>query len=96
MDHNTRMLRVIADLQSQQPLKYAATARKWEVNRSTLWRRYKGQTRTVQEANSYVRQKLTNASEEVFIAHANQLTACGLPPHHGCFRILLRRLQKQS
>ena len=46
----------------------------------TLAKRYKGETGTVQEANSYVRQKLTNAQEEVLIAHANRLTDRGLPP----------------
>ena len=46
----------------------------------TLAKRYKGETGTVQEANSYVRQKLTNAQEEVLVRHINDLTDRGLPP----------------
>jgi hypothetical protein len=80
MDYNTRMIKAIEDLQSQQPPRYAATARKWKVEKSTLWRRYKGETGTIQEANSYARQKLTNAQEEALVGHINKLTDRGLPP----------------
>ena len=80
MDHNTRINKALDDLESQQPPKYAETARKWKVDKSTLWRRHKGETGTIQEANSYARQKLTNAQEEVLVGHVNKLTARGLPP----------------
>ena len=80
MDYNTRMTKALDDLESQQPPKYAETARKWKVDKSTLWRRHKGETGTIQDANSYTRQKLTNAQEEVLIGHLNRLTDRGLPP----------------
>jgi hypothetical protein len=80
MDHNARINSALADLESQMNINYSATARKWGVSRQTLAKRYKGETGTVQEANSYVRQKLTNAQEEVLITHVNRLTERGLPP----------------
>lgn len=80
MDHNAQMTSALADLESQKRTNFAATARKWQVERTTLAKRYKGKTGTVQEAISYTRQKLTNAQEEVLIAHLNRLTDRGLPP----------------
>jgi len=80
MDHNARMTSALADLESQERINFAATARKWRVERTTLAKRFRGEIGTNQEANSYVRQKLTNAQEEVLIAHLNRLTDRGLPP----------------
>jgi len=80
MDLNTRIACALDDLESQERVNYAATARKWNIDRRTLARRHKGETDTIQQANSDVRQKLTNAQEEVLIAHANRLTDRGLPP----------------
>lgn len=80
MVHNTQINSALADLESQEYINYAATARKWGVDRSTLSRRHWGDTATIQAANSYVRQKLTNAQEEVLIGHVNKLTDRGLPP----------------
>ncbi|KAJ9644779.1 hypothetical protein H2199_003744 [Coniosporium tulheliwenetii] len=80
MDHNARIEAAIADLGSQERTSYAATARKWRVVRETLAKRYKGETGTVQEANSYARQKLISAQEEALIKHIDKLTDRGLPP----------------
>lgn len=80
MDHNARINSALAELESQININHSATARKWGISRQTLAKRYKGETGTVQEADSYVRQKLTNAQEEVLIAHINRLIERGLPP----------------
>jgi hypothetical protein len=80
MDHNARIANAINDLKSQNHPKYAATAKKWDVDKSTLWRRFQGHTGSVQEANSYARQKLTATQEETLIAYINKLSDKGLPP----------------
>ncbi|KAJ9624496.1 hypothetical protein H2203_005231 [Taxawa tesnikishii (nom. ined.)] len=80
MDLNTRIACALDDLESQERVNYAASARKWNIDRRTLARRHKGETDTIQQANSNVRQKLTNAQEEVLVAHLNRLTDGGLPP----------------
>lgn len=74
------MTSALADLESQERVNFAATARKWQVDRTTLAKRFKGQTGTIQEAVSYTRQRLTDVQEEVLIAHLNRLTDRGLPP----------------
>lgn len=55
MDHNARMTSALADLESQKRTNFAATARKWQVKRTTLAKRFGGKTDTNQEANSYTR-----------------------------------------
>ncbi|XP_044720094.1 tc5 transposase DNA-binding domain-containing protein [Hirsutella rhossiliensis] len=80
MDHNTRIAEAIIELQSQDRPKYAETARKYNIDKSTLWRRFKGKTASNHDANSYSRQKLTSAQEEILIGHVNKLTDRGIPP----------------
>jgi hypothetical protein len=40
--YNDRIEFAIADLESQECLNYAATVRKWNIERTTLSRRYRG------------------------------------------------------
>ncbi|TKA64731.1 hypothetical protein B0A49_13002, partial [Cryomyces minteri] len=49
---------------------------------------------TIQEANSYVRQKLTNAQEEVLVGHVNKLTDRGLPPTHQVLKNIAEEIAK--
>jgi hypothetical protein len=44
MDYNARPKSAIADLESQSRVNYAATARKWNFERTTLAKRHKSQT----------------------------------------------------
>jgi transposase-like protein len=53
MDDNARIESAITDLESQSRLNYSAIAKKWGIERTTLSRRYRGQTGTRQEAASY-------------------------------------------
>ena len=80
MDHNARLESAITDLKSQSRVNYAATAKKWQVDRTTLSRRYKGQTGTREDATSYIHRQLTNIQEEVLITYINKLSDQGLPP----------------
>jgi hypothetical protein len=59
MDHNARIAEAITDLESQDRPNIAATARKYQVARETLLKRFRGKTGIKEEANSYVQQQLT-------------------------------------
>ncbi|KAM4055601.1 DDE superfamily endonuclease [Hirsutella rhossiliensis] len=74
------LTQAIIELQSQDRPKYAETARRYNIDKSTLWRRFKGKTASNHDANSYSRQKLTSAQEEILIGHVNKLTDRGIPP----------------
>jgi hypothetical protein len=80
MDHNTRIQAAIANLESQEALNYASTAKKWNIDRSTLSRRHRGKTGLNQDATSYSRKQLTDAQEETLIAYVNKLNNRGFPP----------------
>jgi hypothetical protein len=79
MDHNARIESAITDLESQSRVNYTTTAKKWDVERTTLAKRYKGQTGTREDAASYIYRKLTDAQEETLIMHINKLSDRGLP-----------------
>lgn len=78
--HNARIKLAIADLAKQSKPNSMATARKHGVNRSTLQKRFLGQTLSMQAAASKYRQRLTFVQEETLIKHINSLTDRGLPP----------------
>jgi AraC-like DNA-binding protein len=80
MDHNARIKAAITDLESQNRPNIKATAKKWEINRSTLSRRFRGETGSNRDANSYARRQLTDVQEETLIKHINNLSNRGLPP----------------
>jgi Tc5 transposase DNA-binding domain len=80
MDHNARIEAAIADLRSQKHTNFAATAKKWNLERTTLAKRFRGETGTIQEAVSYVRKQLTDTQEEALITYVNKLNDRGFPP----------------
>ena len=80
MDRDTRIQAAITDLKSQGRVNYAATAKKWRVERTTLARRFKGESGTKQDATSYILRQLTGTQEEALIRYINKLSDRGLPP----------------
>ena len=78
--HNDRIELAIADLESQESLNYAETAKKWNIDRSTLSRRHKGVTGSKQDQYSYTAKNLTDVQETVLVRYINDLSAGGLPP----------------
>ena len=80
MDHNARIAEAITDLKSQDHPNIAATARKYNVARETLSKRFRGKTGSNQEATSYSRKQLTDAQEETLITYVNKLNDRGFPP----------------
>src|SRR3954454_18769720 len=69
MDHDARIEAAIADLESQIPINYAATAKKWGLERSTLSRRHRGETGSNRDANSYARRQVTDTQKETLIEY---------------------------
>jgi hypothetical protein len=57
---NARISAAMDQLDSQDVLNYAATARAFKIYPTTLARRYRGQTVSRAEANSTYRQRLNN------------------------------------
>jgi Tc5 transposase DNA-binding domain len=80
MDHNARIQAAIADLESQDRRNIAATAKKYNIARETLSKRFRGETASNQDANSYSRQQLTDIQESTLIEYINKLSNRGLPP----------------
>ena len=72
--------KAISDLRSQKKPNYARTAEKYDVDRTTLMRRYKGQTTSNHEAHSIYQKLLTDAQEEVLLRHISDLSDRGMPP----------------
>ena len=78
--HEARIQLAIADLNAQLVPNYTATAKKYELVRSTLTRRIHGQTESRAESLSNHSQRLTNGQEEVLIGYINKLTDRAIPP----------------
>ena len=80
MVNETAILAAIADLKTQAKLNYDATAKKHNVDRNTLRRRFKGETTSVAEAHSENLKLLSNAEERALVDRVNTLSARGIPP----------------
>ena len=72
--------KAIRDLESQKKPNFAKTAKKYDVDRMTLTRRFKGETTSHSEAHSIHQKLLTNAQEEELLGYISKLTSRGLPP----------------
>ncbi|EED15804.1 conserved hypothetical protein [Talaromyces stipitatus ATCC 10500] len=92
MVNEADILKAISDLESQKTPQYAKTARKYNLEHSTLRRRYKGQTVSNQKATSIHRKLLTDAQEEVLLHHISKLSSRGLPPTPQILRNLVVEL----
>ena len=57
-----------------------ATAKKWQLERTTLAKHFKGQTQSIETYRSESSCQLNNAQEEVLIGYIDKLTLRGLPP----------------
>jgi hypothetical protein len=78
--HDARIELAIADLLRQTKPNYMRTARKYEINRTTLRSRFLGNQLSKKAAASEYRQRLTFAQEEALISLINTLEDRGLPP----------------
>ena len=96
MDHDAQIANAIADLKAQDRPNIAATARKWQIKRETLSKRYRGETSSKSEAVSYAFKKLTTIQEETLITHINKLSDRGLPPTPQIVKNLAEELAKEE
>jgi hypothetical protein len=72
--------KAIDDLKCQRIPNIAQTAKKYNLNRSTLSRRFAGKTVSRQISTSEYHKLLTDTQEEVLLDYLNKLTIRGLPP----------------
>lgn len=72
--------KAIADLNSQEKPNYSQIAKNYNIDRTTLMRRYKRQTVSQAKAHSIHHKLLTDTQEEVLLGHISNLSARGLPP----------------
>jgi hypothetical protein len=89
---NDRLQLAIADLESQESLNYARTAKKWNIDRSTLSRRHRGLTGSQDDHHSYVLKALTDVQKDVLVRYINKLSARGLSPTPQIIRNLAKEL----
>jgi hypothetical protein len=97
MDNSTHENRMALALEScNKSLKpnYSAVAREFNLERTTLAKRHKGQTVSRAHANSIYRQLLTTAQEEQLVKQINKLTVRQMPQQYKWSRIWLRRSYK--
>ena len=81
----------IEDLRSQEHPLYRQTAKKWGVEHTKLWRRFKGQSLSNTEFHE-CQALLNNQQAQVLIDEINRLTARGTPPTVAMVRIFASNL----
>lgn len=74
------MIQALAECDISEAPNYAAIARKYNLERSTLSRRHRGKTTSRELYESEHMQCLTNAQERVLINQINRLNELNLPP----------------
>ncbi len=65
--HNDQIKLAITNLKSQSHPNFSATVRKYEVERTTLAKRFRSETRSREEATSNSFKTLTNVQENVLV-----------------------------
>ena len=80
MVNNKAISAAIADLRSQEPLNFAATARKHKIDKTTLRRRFYGEQAPRSVAQLNAQGHLSNNMERVLVERINMLSARGMPP----------------
>jgi len=86
----------LADLALQDSSNYTATAKKFNINRSTLSRRHRGKTVFVKESKQTT-SILSNQQEKELIRYINKLTERGIPSLNAMIRVFAYNISgKQS
>jgi transposase len=78
MDYEDRIQAAIAELDSSDTRNYTQTAKKHDVNRSTLSRRHRNVTRSAAEFRSQSQQLLTTVQEHAILDYIESLGKRGL------------------
>ena len=85
----------LQDLSLQDPPNITATARRYEINRSTLSRRYNGVT-TSAEVKAQKQQLLSPPQEQSLVDYINKLTEDSLPPTVQIVRNFAKEIAQQE
>ncbi len=86
----------LADLALQKSSNYTATAKKFNINRSTLSRRHRDITASVKESKQTT-SILSNQQEKELIRYINKLTERGIPSLNVMIRVFAYNIsEKQS
>ena len=80
MVNEAAIAEAIADLNTQESPNFAATAKKYKIDRCTLQRRFTGKHAEIRKAHLETQGKLTAAMERVLVERINTLSARGMPP----------------
>lgn len=80
MDYNDRISKTIANLDLQEVPNYRATAKKYDLMRTTLWRRHTAQTVSRGEATTKYRKVLNGAQKKGLVGHIGRLVVRSTPP----------------
>lgn len=80
MDHNERILAVIADLNLQEVPNSGATAKRYNLVRTTFWQRHTSQTVSRSEETTEFRQAINEAQEKVLLNYVGRLVTRQTPP----------------
>jgi hypothetical protein len=83
MDNSTKEERLelaLADIRKQSIPNIRGTTKSYNVDRTTLTRRFNGSQQSFQASHEDTHQCLTNVQEEVLIGFINRLTERSLPP----------------
>ena len=94
-DHDSQIAAAIADLNSQENPNIRATARAYQVSRTTLTNRWRQITRTRTEASSEYRQALITTQEEMLIYYIDLLTKKGYLPTTKTVRAIAESIRKE-
>ena len=70
----------IADLRSQKKPNFYGTAKKYNIDRTTLRRRFQGKQGPSGISKLETQGKLTTIMEEIFVDYINILSGRGMPP----------------
>jgi hypothetical protein len=85
----------LAALQSSEVINYAATAKEYGVDRSTLSRRHRGVTGSKAQATD-TKSLLTHKQQLALVAYIDKLTLRGLPPTNAMVRLFAKEISKKE
>ena len=78
--YEARIQLAILDLLKQDRPNFSEAARRFEVDQTTLRRRFNGEQGTIDDANSEYQQRLTHVQKDVLFDRINYLSDRGIEP----------------
>jgi hypothetical protein len=79
-DESARITKAVDAIRRGDFTDYSKAAKHFQCDRTSISKRMRGKTKTRKEADSFWRQCLTDAQEDVLIKHINSLSDRGMPP----------------